>query len=148
LESTRWTDEQFDEMSWHDNHVHSVEIRSGEYGAGELLLGLGYILEWLSPDDGGYSFRIAPALLHFRDVTDLKIELDYAAVSAGLMPFSISSITREVLPTTPVANHRWTIGINWPEGVIRFHASGFVQTLTAPAVITREQCLTLAQRGG
>jgi hypothetical protein len=146
-EHARWTDAQFDEMSWHDNHVHSLEIRSGEYGAGELLLGLGYILEWLPPEDGSYSFRIAPALLQFREVTDLSIELDYASVSAGLTPFSISSITREIHRFPSGAQtHRWTLGINWPQGSITFLASGFVQTLTGPAVISRHQFLSLAER--
>src|SRR5262245_1770727 len=136
-------------MSWHDNHVHSLEIRTGDYGAGELLLGLGYILDWLPPQGGIHTFRIAPAVLHFRDVTDLEIELNYASVSAGLTPFSISGITREVhrFPTGG-QTYRWTIDINWPAGVITFVASGFDQRLIGPAVVTREQILSLAQRQG
>ena len=44
-----WTDEDFETMSWHDNHVHGIGLRSGEYGMGVLTLDLDYILEWIGP---------------------------------------------------------------------------------------------------
>lgn len=149
METKRWTDADFDAMSWHDNHVHALEIRSGDHSAGELLLGLGYILEWLPPVQGVHTFRIAPAVLHFRDVIDLSIQLDYATPSAALTPFSISSITKDV-HAFPTRGHtyRWKIDVNWPEGSITFLASGYSQSLTGPAVVTPEQFLSLAQRRG
>jgi hypothetical protein len=33
-----WTHEDFERMSWHDNHVHALRIVEGRHGAGELLL--------------------------------------------------------------------------------------------------------------
>ena len=26
-----WTQQQFDEMSWHDNHVHAIRLEEGEH---------------------------------------------------------------------------------------------------------------------
>jgi hypothetical protein len=73
----RWTHEQFDEMSWHDNHVHGLRILEGAHGAGELLLDLDYILEWLKgPDE--MQFRLVPVSLRFTEVTNLRVSLDYA----------------------------------------------------------------------
>lgn len=47
-----WTDQQFEEMSWHDNHVHALRIVAGAYGSGELILDLDYILDWICGTDG------------------------------------------------------------------------------------------------
>jgi len=128
----RWTEADFDSMSWHDNHVHGLEIREGEDGTGELILRLDHILEWLSPGEGGrFSFRIAPATLTFRGVFALRIELDY--IGYAFTPFSIAGISRE--------GNRWSIGINWPEGIISFDATSFVQELTGEEVLSDKQSL-------
>jgi hypothetical protein len=36
---TTWTQEAFDSMSWHDNHVHGLRVVEGEHGAGEMPVG-------------------------------------------------------------------------------------------------------------
>lgn len=119
---TRWTEADYESLSWHDNAVHGLEL-----GDESLVLHLDYILEWLPPGpDGRYSFRVAPAVLRFRDVSALTVDLDY--IGRGVTPFTISVIGR-----TETA---WTIGINWPEGVISFQATGFVQELVGEPVVT------------
>jgi hypothetical protein len=147
LERHHWTDAQFEEMSWHDNHVHALEVRDGEHGAGEFLLGLGYILECLPPEDGRYFFLIAPARLHFRNVTNLRFAVDWATPSAALCPFSLAGITREAHEyTESMGTHRYAIEINWPEGAISFVSGGFEQTLTGAVVRAGEQFLTYEER--
>ena len=133
-----WSDAHFDQMNWHDNHVHGIGIREGQWGAGELSLDIDYILEWLPAKDGTVAFRIAPARLTFSEVTDLRIDLDYASASAGLGPFSMDGISR--------AGNAWTITVNWPPGSITFSAAGFVQTLTGSPVVSKAQCLTAKER--
>jgi hypothetical protein len=127
----RWTEADFDSMSWHDNHVYGLEIRRGEDGAGELVLRLDYILEWLGPEDGRFTFRMAPATLTFHGVFALRIELDY--IGYAFTPFSIAGIGRE--------GNRWTIGINWPEGIISFEATSFGQELIGAPVLSDQQSL-------
>lgn len=138
-----WTDADFDSMSWHDNHVHGLELRDGEHGAGELVLDLDYILEWICIERGSCSFRIVPACLTFHGVTDLRIALDYQARSAAMGPFSLHAIEREPMFE---GVWKWRLDVNWPNGSIEFTARGFTQVATAPEVVKDEQSLTRAER--
>ena len=85
--SEAWDESHFDEMSWHDNRVHGLRIRSGPNGwDGQLELDIDYILEWLHPSESTFAFRVAPATLTFVDVLELRIEIDYAAFSFATAP--------------------------------------------------------------
>src|SRR3954447_15608689 len=95
MNELRWTQDQFDEMSWHDNHVHALRIVAGQHGAGELVLDIDYIAEWLRNGDE-FRFRLVPAALRFTDVTNLRLSLDYASPSAAMGPFSIHAIERRM----------------------------------------------------
>ena len=46
-----WTDQQFNQMSWHDNHVHGFRLVAGTDGSGELILELDHIVEWIREGD-------------------------------------------------------------------------------------------------
>lgn len=142
----RWSTEDFDSMCWHDVHVHALRFEEGEQGAGELVLDIDYILEWL----GGkpqYSFRVAPATLRFHDITDLRISLDYATPSAGMCPFVLGSITREVhMYPNGFQSLDWLLTVDWPHGEITFKSAGFTQELAGPEVITTGQSLSPAER--
>lgn len=142
-----WTNDNFEQMCWHDNAVHGLRVREGEEGTGELDLDIDYILEWLPPADGGYSFRVAPATLTFQGVSDLVISIDYSKAPAALTPFAIHEIKRE-LHVYPhgYKDFRWFIEINWPNGFITFNASGFTQTLRAPPIESPDQWLSHEQR--
>jgi len=109
-----WDESQFDEMSWHDSHVHGLRIRKGREGHGELELDIDYILEWLCPTESTFAFRIAPATLTFIDVFDLRIEIDYAAFSFATTPFSLAGISREA--ATSRGGTLWTLELNAPKG--------------------------------
>lgn len=142
---TRWTDADFESMSWHDNHVHGLELREGENGAGELMLDLDYILEWICADDGSCTFRIVPVRLTFHEVHDLRIALDYAAAQASLGPFSLAGIARDA------GAHgvwRWRLAVNWPQGSLEFAARGFTQLVSGPEVVKAVQSLTAGERLG
>lgn len=142
-----WSEADYDSISWHDDHVYGLEVHEGEHGAGRLILHLDHILEWLPPIDGAYSFRIAPALLSFNQVSGLRLEIDYLSVSAGMTPFSIGQISREAITyPTGYNSWRWNISINWPEGFITFEAPGFTQRLLAAPVVSSDQILPAAVR--
>jgi hypothetical protein len=142
-----WDESHFDDMSWHDNHVHGLRIRQGPNGYdGELELDLDYILEWVCPTESTFAFRVAPATLTFVGVLDLRIEVDYAAATAAVTPFSIDGITRDTISSP--GNARWSIELNWPTGAISFMASGFRQVLRAQPIVTASQSLTEQERSG
>src|SRR5262245_29075383 len=141
-----WDESHFDEMSWHDNHVHALRIRRGPNGwDGQLELDIDYILEWLRPSESTFAFRIAPATLTFIDVLELRIEIDYGAISFATTPFSIAGISREAKDG---ATTRWTLELNHPDGVISFLASGFRQVLRGQPTVTSSQSLTEQERLG
>lgn len=140
-----WTHRQFADMSWHDNYVHAIRIVEGEFGSGELVLDLDYILEWL-PDGDGCRFRILPADLRFLEVTHLRIALDYATPTAGLVPFSLDRIERLSEERERYVAQMWKLIVNWPEGEISFEANGFEQLGVAAPVVSCEQYLSAKER--
>jgi hypothetical protein len=145
---TQWTEVDFGELSWHDNHVHGLRILEGEHGSGELVLDIDHIVEWLRPSGGQFRFRIAPTTLTFREIRDLRIEIDYVKTSAGIVPPSVDEITREAFKyVTGVASYRWIIKMNWTAGTITFTSPGFTQRLRAEPVVSDQQCLAASERG-
>lgn len=141
-EKDRWTEADFDEMSWHDNCVHGFQIREAtpELGAGTLILDIDFILQWLPQEDRSFKFRVAPAALVFRDVFGLRLELDYSSYATG--PFTVDGIFRETVSCgRGREGARWTIPINCPAGEISFTATGFTQTLKGPVVLSDDMHL-------
>jgi hypothetical protein len=47
-------------MMWHHNSVHAFRVVEGKDGAGELVLDIDHIVEWIESEKG-YKFRVAPA---------------------------------------------------------------------------------------
>ena len=144
---SQWTEEDFDELTWHDNAVHALRVVEGEYGAGKLHLDIDYILEWLRDESGQVLFRMAPATLEFRDVTNLKIALDYETPTAGLTPFSLDRIERHFEQRDRYEAILWALVVNWPIGSITFEAKGFRQFLRGQSILSTEQKLGSEARG-
>jgi hypothetical protein len=142
-----WTHDEFDEMSWHDCHVHALRIVEGAYGAGQLILDIDYIVEWLKGEEGKVRFRVLPATLTFLEVTNLRIALDYATPTAALGPFAIHAIQRRVEHRERYDAQIWNILINWPVGEISFEARGFEQRGSGEPTVTDGQFLNPEERG-
>jgi hypothetical protein len=121
-----WTDKQFEEMSWHDNHVHALRIVEGQNGAGELILDLDYIVEWINAE-GSFRFRVLPVTLTFFGVFGLRILLDYKTPTAATGPFSLAKIERRIEQRERYVAQCWILSVNWPEGEMTFEATGFEQ---------------------
>jgi hypothetical protein len=137
-----WTDRQFDQMSWHDNHVHALRIVEGTEGSGDLTLDLDHIVEWISNSDGGFRFRILPTLLTFHGVMFLRASLDYATPTAAFGPFMIHEIERRFEKRERYTAQLWTISINWPCGEFGFEARGFTQQGFGEPILSDGQCLS------
>lgn len=145
IELERWTERDLDGMSWHDNHVHSLQLVEGEHGAGELVLDLDYIVDWLQ-DSGGFRFRIVPVHLRFKQVTNLRLTLDYAGSSAAMGPFSIDHMALRTEQRERYTAQCWEIVLNWPRGEISFEATGFEQTAWGKAQVSDRQVLMVEER--
>jgi hypothetical protein len=147
----KWTTADFETLGWHDCHIHGFRFTdfNDERGTAEFEFDIDYILEWLRDGDSALKFRIAPATLTFHDVFGLRIELDYATPTAGMMPFSIDGVNREPISYPGGAmSFRWLLPINWPAGEITFESPGFTQILRREPVEHEGQCLTASERSG
>lgn len=144
-----WTESDFDSLGWHDVHAHGWRIAEAEYGTGILSLEIDYILEWIQPQipDSCFRFRIAPAVLEFREVSNLRMIIDYANPCAAIGPFSLDGIERETITyPTGSQSYKWTIDINWPSGDISFESPGFSMSLCGPSIETHKQYLDKSTR--
>jgi hypothetical protein len=152
-----YTDADFEALSWHDCHIWAVEFRVGNTDeddwTSDLVLDIDFIVEWIRATNGGGRFRVAPATLVFRGVTDLKIDIDWGSsgFQTSLHPISIGSIERELVREQKVhldrPYYRWRIRLNWPgSGEIAFGAVGFNQAFRAEPVLTENQSLSLSVR--
>ena len=122
---TRWTEADFDQMSWHDCHINSISFdQVGEWQI-DLVLDMDYILEWLCGPDRACRFRIAPAALRFTDIDKLGIRIS----QQSLVPLEIFSIERKDISLHGYQKFHWTITVQCcPEqkmNYIEFDATGF-----------------------
>lgn len=141
-----WSEQDFDEMCWHDCHVYGWRIGEGEYGCGNLTLDLDYITRWEQPAEGGCLFHVAPATLEFFDINQLAMSIDYQGCAIG--PFSIDGIERTILFDIPAGrSYRFDIQVNFPfEGFLRFIGNQFRQTLRGDPIRSSSQSLDPAER--
>lgn len=145
MTSQVWTDAQFDEMSWHDNHIHALRIVEVADGAGDLILDVDHIVEWIKTGPN-FNFRIVPVTLTFHEVMFLRMSLDYSTPTAAFVPFMIRGIERRAEKRERYVAQLWKIDISWPNGEITFEARGFTQRANCGPVLSQGQCLSPEER--
>jgi hypothetical protein len=145
MQHRRWTDKDFDSMSWHDCHVHAWRVVEGMHGSGELEFDIDYILEW-KREQSEFLFVLVPARLTFHEVSDLRISLDWPKPSAALGPISLSGIERTFEKRAQYTATSWSLPVNWPSGAIDFEATGFTQHAWGKEVVSQRQVLQPAER--
>jgi hypothetical protein len=149
-------DAGFDPDAWHDRAVWGLEWRTGSGGAGDwtsdLEVRFDSIVEVRREDDVGH-YRVAPAKLVFRDVTDLRIDIDTGRFGHRriLQLPMIHTIEREETGDRhPTPYYRWRIRFEMePTGEINFGASGFTEMLLGkPFDLVDRWFLTFEERTG
>jgi len=146
MEARVWTEADYEQMSWHDNHIHALRFVEGQDGTGDLILDLDYILEWLKGDGGGFRFRIIPVTLTFHEVMFPKIAVNYASASAAFGPFMIHGIERRFEKRAHYTAQVWKLPITFPNGEIEFEAQGFTQRAAGAIVESEGQRLSISER--
>jgi hypothetical protein len=146
--TTTWTEQDFDSLCWHDCHVHGIRLRNPDEGYDfDLVLDIDYILEWITVREG-FNFSVAPALLTFREVDKLVVDLELAYKEH----LEISSIQRQESVSRPelgLCIYQWVVRFQplaSRDNQIRFLSDGFVQTLTKPARTIESQHLEDGER--
>ncbi|WP_343667211.1 hypothetical protein [Chitinophaga sp.] len=109
LEKSIWTEADFDTMNWHDVQIYEMAMK------GDLEFDIDYIFKWNEPEVKGcmFTFWIAPCTLVFKQIRNLRFDLDVVRSDA----FQIDYIER--------SGDRWTIVTR--NGDISFVSEGYEQ---------------------
>lgn len=149
LEKSIWTQDDFDDMGWHDANIYGMIIEKGEEPwQGNLIFDIDYIFEWIHPvpPQEYFSFWVAPCTLMFKEVYDVKIDIDYRGGAFDLLEISDLDLISKYEQETGVIIYEWEMGLQ--EGDIRFKSLGFEQIVRKSPVYTNSQVLSLEERGG
>jgi hypothetical protein len=142
VERRIWSDETFDEISWHDVHIHGIACIPDRF---EFCLDIDYLVEWRCPPPGHgpAQFLVAPATLVFENVSGVVIGVNS---QQGLLTISeVRRERRDALPGASVPSWQWLLKCE--EGEITFRASGFHLVLRLSPVLSDVQCLGSDRRG-
>ncbi len=132
LEKRIWTDEDFDNMGWHDSHIYKLSMKE------DLELDIDYILQWNQPDLEGlfFTFWVVPATLVFKRVQNLTFEFNTRVEEA----FEIEDIER-------IKNkNQWTIITR--RGDLQFTCDGFEQFIRQAPFFEFGQTIPFIERYG
>ncbi len=150
------TDLAFEDFCWHDDLIYGFSLRLGDPAANdwnsEFVLDIDHIVEWVRGAEG-MQFRVAPATLVFRGVSDLRIDIDWGMRGCQVAPWlpSIGQIEREAVQEQKIYLDRpyflWRIVLNSPAGAsVSFGAVDFEMTLRREPLLVHEQRLPASLR--
>jgi hypothetical protein len=147
LEKWIWTEQDFDQMGWHDSQIYAVSFVPESF---EFVIDLDYILCWVNPipPETYFGFWVSPATLVFENVHSLVFDIE--SYDCGL---EIESLQRHN-PKMPInaefiqRDEEWTWTIGCQQGEISLRSIGYKQYIRSAPVYGRGQALDLATRGG
>ena len=131
LEKRIWTDSDFDQMGWHDNHIYKIRLTE------DLEMDIDYIFKWNQPDLEGlpFTFWVAPATLIFKNIKNLRFEFNIGFEGN----FEIEDIETE-------NKNQWTIITR--QGDIEFTSAGFEQFIRQDPSFQFGQTISYTERYG
>jgi hypothetical protein len=143
LEKTVWTDEDFDQMGWHDAKLWSMLADDEAF---EYALDLDYIFEWVHPGPGETYFRfwVAPVTMVFSMAHSVVIDIE-----SHLGSIEVADLHRgEPVPKASGEGSQREYRFECQEGEVRLMAEGYRMYVRRPPVLQHAQSLALAERGG
>ncbi len=130
-----WSDEDFFEMGWHDARLYRMSFPDDQC---RIKFDIDYIFEWVEAKGDQFNFWVAPCLLEFREVYDLKINLDFK----NSYPIDILEITRSGPKLSPGSSAVfWDFVIVLHSGEVRFRSYGFEQKVLRQPIFSESQDL-------
>jgi hypothetical protein len=146
LEKLIWTDNDYDQMGWHDSRVYAIAFDDKEF---RFMLDIDYIFQWIHPLEGEtyFKFWVAPVTLIFENIWDLKINIDS---NGGLEIDDIHRSNPNLPKNADFVNNRteydWIIETQ--QGEITFKSIGFKQYTKQKPILLSSQEIELEKRGG
>lgn len=133
LEKWEWTEEDFENMGWHDCPIYAIRLDD------DIYLDIDYIFKWNNNGIGNsFTFWIAPATLVFENPYSLKIDIELDFVN-GL------EIAEVVKSKDNTDNTIWNIQTR--EGVIAIGAEKYKQIIRRKPSFQFNQAVKSDERG-
>lgn len=148
LEKSIWTQDDFNDMGWHDANIYGMIIEKGEEPwQSYLIFDIDYIFEWIHPipPQEYFSFWVAPCTLMFKEVYELRIDLDQQGNTLELFDFDSITMSSKKELNNGCTVYEWLLGLHI--GEIQFKSLGFDQIVRKTPVYTNSQVLNLEERG-
>lgn len=146
LEKAIWTEADFDQMGWHDVHIHAIAFSTETH---ELLLDIDYMFAWVDPEapDPHYTFWMAPCTLVFSNVHNFIADIEWG------LGLEIDDVSREDAGRPQNAayikrNREWKWNFDCQEGSFSFHSVGYMQITRRRPTRANTQVFTWDERGG
>ncbi len=144
-----FTNDDFEEISLHDNKIHGIQFCVDvEKFQSDIVFDIDYIVEFVCGVE--CQFKIAPASLRFHNVTDLNLLINWG--DSGFQnsisgPFIIELKREPVETNMRVKNYyRWVIVCNNEKYNISLGASDFTLTLLSEPIVSGVQHLDIVER--
>lgn len=135
-----WTDADFDEMGWHDSRVYSLSFPDENF---EFSLDIDYIFQWVQPTDISFQFWVSPCTLVFKDVTDLKVDIDFSnSITVSIIGIERSSVRMSQNGKAII----WKYIIETDKGILTFLSTGFRQYVRDNPSLSNSQDLGRTER--
>ena len=134
----KWTDDDFEEMGWHDSRLYQIKFPNEEC---DFTLFLDYIFQWVKPKEGEefFKFWVSPCELTFKNVVDLDINISFK----NAVGIDISKIKREKIGLTPNGKMmEWKYIIETDKGNIEFLSTGFTMETISEPILSEGQDLS------
>ena len=149
LDKSIWTNNDFEEMGWHDSKIYGMTIeKHDDNWAADFLLDIDYIFKWVHPVPPAqtFTFWIAPCTLIFKECFDLYIEYDTNAGSLDLMEIDDLCLSDKIEQENNKLAYKWIIELQ--QGQIELKSYGFEQIVRQKPIHVQSQILSLDERGG
>lgn len=130
-----WSGSDFEDMGWHDSALYQMTFPGMRR---EISFDIDYIFEWVANDESGlYDFWVAPCVLVFRDVLNLRIDLDFG----NRVDLSIDDVRRYQVELLDDSTKIWRYLIETDHGEIAFDATDFVMKVDRQPVFGNSQSI-------
>lgn len=143
LEKSVWTDNDFEDMGWHDSKLFAISFGDNF----QLLLDIDYIFKWVQTGKK-FKFWVSPCTLVFENAYDVEFKMD--RISSGV---DIDEISR-TNPQNPnyadfiKADTEFDWTIDTQQGSIFFKSIGYKQYVRKIPKLIQGQYFELKERGG
>jgi hypothetical protein len=147
LEKSVWTEADFEQMGWHDVHIHAIAFRAELF---EFWLDVDYIFSCVHPqgDETNFRFWVAPATLVFTNVHSLRFDIDSHDGDLSFQCIERSEPNRPKNADYIPKQTEWLWRLDCNEGEVTFRSVGYSQFTRRPPVLLQAQQFALEERGG